>query len=488
MDIEIFRNSYRHALGVWAAALVPFAIASASIPRLTAELPTLVRVPALCVVIGIALAWLIEPLWAARFRTLTVDASEVVLRTGWLSVETRTARTEEITSVQLDQPLANKITRLWSVSVFTHGVAEAAMTMPAVERSDALRIAALVEPAAQSTAVEPTPQLDHGATPTSDVAGDADPRSQPTVLYRASTVDVVVTALSNGVPLVIAAGVVGMVSDVAGVSGGIDWASPVVIAVLLAGGGVIVALVTALKFWNYTIERTPQGTLTTRYGAVDAVQHTLVPDDKLALTAHRSIVDLLTGKVSLRYSHARADGAEGRRVVFPSMAPATLTATLVAIDHRASQLNVPGTRASWLLSQTALTVAGALVIVDTVRDHRFVLTAVAAMSLVVAMWGLRFASRRVSLETSSESVEIHTAGFVQTSTLVPNQAISMMVSRRVPFLSWRLVSLTGWSHGRLRYTCMTGSTAILSELTARVGLPVGTGVSSTMRGTADDRV
>ncbi len=462
MPATVYRNAYRHLLGVWAVAALPMALAASSIPRIISPVPAVLRVLLLGIVVALAIAWLVEPIWAARFRTLTVDDREVTLRAGWLATETRTAARSEITSVQVEQPISNRLTRLWSVAIFTQGVSEASMKMPALSHSDAMELVSLAHHGERADE-RPT----EASEPVSEPGSAVPEPEQTTVLYRAPASDVAVTAISTGVPLVIAAGVVGLVGDAADLTGGAGWSSPATLVALVAFGGAAVVLLTALRFRHYSIERGPGGELTIRYGAIDSVEHTLIPQDRLTITARRSPVDLLFGKTSLRYNHARADG---RRVVFPSMSQETFARTSRAVDGRERGIAPPHVRPTWTAAHAGLAVAGTTIAVVTARQHEYWAAGLTFAAALVGMWLLHFASRRMSQSPHPELLQMRAAGLSHSTTVVPHEAMSMVVSRRLPGLPARIVSMTGWSHGRLRYRFASRTDAMVESVVARSGM------------------
>lgn len=461
MSRKIYRNAYRYAFGVWAVAVVPFAVVSWSLPRVVGDLPTWIRIPAFGVVIALGIAWLVEPIWAARFRILTVDADGVTLRAGWFAPETRQAARTDITSVQVEQPLAGRLTNRWSVAIFTHGVTEAAMTMPAVTQSDAKELVELAQGPAQS-------RQDHSEDPIETRA--ASENKPGDVLYRASASDILITATSSGVPLVIAAGVLGFAFDFAELTTAISWASPVVLGIAVACGVITVCAITALKFWDYSILKRAGGEITVRYGAIETVEHTLAPQERLTVTARRSLVDLLFNKASLRYSHAQAEESSGKRVIFPSMSPTHLARTAHALDARGVGLSLPEPRFRWAVAQLSVIATGATLTGTAVRADKYLLAGLALVATILGTRLLNFASRRMSQSDHPELLKMCTAGLSHATTLIPHESLSMVVSRRLPALRIRIVSMTGWSHGRLRFSFATRADLMLETVIDRAGL------------------
>ncbi len=471
----MFRNSLRHLFGTSLVRLPGLALVLSALDRYAALLPWWWFEILLTLFLLVTVPVLAAPVWAARFRILTVDGDVVVLRLGWFAPETRMTTRAQVTSVQVDEPLAQRLSGVRSVTILTSGATSSAIQMPALLPRDAFALERLLlaeaPPRAGTAAAD---VVEGGVSPSvgleaASFGGSAVPAAEcRSVLYRASARDIVATSVSGGYVLVMAAAVIGAAQEVAGLLDGtalaVSWADPRmwVLAIVALSLGVMALI--AARFRDFRIEQTANGQLRIAYGALERRQHNISPGQVVAVTLMRTPVDLVLRTSRLVFSTAWLSDGSHKRLVFPSMPPAVAARVVAdAVGRHIPALFVERGR-WWVAGPVPILAAAAAAVVLGLpaigpRGTAAVVGGGLALGLVVARYVLSAVSA-----TPSHDVVRHTVGLSHKVTVYFPGTVSAVVERRVPGIPLRNVTVLGWAHRRFVHRVPARSAGVAAEL------------------------
>lgn len=437
-----FHNSVRHLAGTWITRVPPTVLAVLALTRYSASWPWYWFEIATGLVVLVSVPVLLSPIWAARFRTLTVEGTRLSATYGWLAPETRATTLEKVTSVQVDEPLAQRISGVRAVTIMTSGAAKSAFEMPAMRPDDAERLQRLLEAAGAGTP--------HGADGPAVVSA---PTSHSTsTVYAATSRDIAATAASGGYVLVLLAAAFGASQDVQDTMGGVgltlSWASPTtwLVAALLVA--VSVAVMVALRFRGFRIERGPDGRLVISYGAIERVRHTISPEQVVSVSLVRTPVDLLFGTTRLVLSTGIPTEGSRQRLVFPSMHRSAVADVVErAMGHRLPALFV-GHGRRWCAGAMVVTTSVLVVAVLAPVTGPAARAGIVLATLFVVSIATRYALGVVDVAHSGDVV-FRTAGLSSKVTCYRPGSLNAVVERRLAGAAVRNLSLSGWAHRRV---------------------------------------
>ena len=460
MEPVTFRNSVRHLGGTWLTRLPPVVLVISQLDRYEAKLPWWWFEILLALFVLVAVPVLFAPVWAARFRTLTVDGDVLMLRSGWLAPETRVTTRAQITSVQVDEPLSQRLSGVRAVTILTSGVTSSTFTMPALVPGDAMTLERLlVGPGSQGAKTASSPLDDAVVSPLVGLEkarfADAVRAGEGlTVLYRAGVRDIVATSASGGYVVVMAAAAIGAVQDVGGFLGGtpfaVSLADPrawllVVVAVSLA-----VMVLIAARFRGFRIEQAAGGQLRIAYGVLERTQHTISPGQVVAITFVRTPVDLVLGTTRLVFSTAWLTDGSRKPLVFPSMPRAVAARVVVdTVGRQIPELFVE-LRRWWAALPVPIMAAAVVIVLGVPAIGPWGTAAVGGGGLVIGLVVARYVLSAVSV-TASDDVVCRTVGLSHRVTVYFPGTVNSVVERRVPGIPVRNVTVLGWAHRRFAH-------------------------------------
>ncbi len=488
MEAIVFRNSFRYLLGTWLTRLPPVVLVAGAADRYAAALPWWWFEILAAMFVLVLVAVLAEPVWAAKFRTLTVDDDVLTLRWGWFAPETRVTTRAQVTSVQVEEPLPQRLSRVRAVTILTSGVTGSTITMPALRPEDAMaleRLLVLEGPPGATVASLGDDESLVSAPVGPGTASPAEAGQAPegvTVLYRASVRDLVATSVSGGYVVVIAAAVIGTAQDIGSLVNrtfDVSWTDPR--TCLLAIGALSLALMAliAARFRGFRIEQTASGQVRIVYGLLERTEHTISAGQVLAVSLVRTPVDLILGTTRLVFSTAWLSDGSRTRLVFPSMPRATAARVVAdAVGQQLPELFVE--RRRWWVSGLVLIVAAAAAVVLGAPKIGFWAAAAVAVGglgfgLIVVRYGLSTLS-----VTPSDDVVGRTVSLNHTVTVYFSGTVNSVVERRVPGIPIRNVTVLGWAHRRFVHRVPVRSAAVASRVSqalrasvARLDAPIG---------------
>lgn len=472
MEAVTFRNSHRHLLGNWLVRLPAVALMVSALNRYAAVLSWWSDI-LLAVFVLLTVPVLFAPLWAARFRTLTVDGDALVLRRGWFAPETRATARAQVTSVQVDEPLSQRLSGVRSVTILTSDATRGALEMPALVPSDVAALERMLAVVPRQSGTADSGVAEEAATPPGDCntvgssLDDVRAAEGANVLYRASVRDILATSVSGGYVLVMAGAVVGAAQEVGGWLDGAavvtSWAGP--LTVFLSIGALLVGVMAlvAARFKDFRIERTATGQTRIAYGVVERSRHDISPGQVVAVTLVRTPADLLFGTSRLILSTAWLSAGDRRRLVFPSMPPAVAARVVGGVVGRhLPELFVERSRWWAAVPVAALTGAAAVALIVSVTGSR-VIAGVAGAGLVLGLALMRYMCSVVSV-TCSHDVICHRVSLSHKATGYLPGTVSMMVERRLPGVPIRNVTVLGWAHRRFVHRVPVRSASVPADV------------------------
>ena len=453
-----FRNSVRHLGGTCLTRLPPVVLVISQLDRYAATLPWWWFEIILALFALVAVPVLITPVWAARFRTLTVDGDVLKLRSGWFAPETRVTTLAQITSVQVDEPLSQRLSGVRAVTILTSGVTSRTLTMPALLPGDALTLERLLVGAGSQCAGTASSFLDDAVVsppigPETARSADAVRADEGvTVLYRAGARDIVATSVSGGYVVVMAAAAIGAVQEVDDLVGGtpfaVSWADPRAWLLVIVAVSLLVMALIAARFRGFRIEQTAGGELRIAYGALERTQHTISPGQVVAVTLVRTPVDLVLGTTRLVFSTGWLSDGSSKPLVFPSM-PQAVAARVVAdaVGRQIPELFVE-LRRWWAVWPVPIMAAAVAIVLGVPAIGPWGTIAVVGGGLVLGLVVARYVLSAVSV-TASDDVVCRTVGLNHKVTVHFPGTVSSVVERRVPGIPVRNVTVLGWAHRRV---------------------------------------
>jgi uncharacterized membrane protein YdbT with pleckstrin-like domain len=453
-----FRNSVRHLGGTWLTRLPPVLLVISQLDRYEAKLPWWWFEILLALFVLVAVPVLFAPVWAARFRTLTVDGDVLTLRSGWLARETRVTTRGQITSVQVDEPLSQRLSGVRALTILTSGVTSSTFTMPALLPGDAMTLERLLVGAGSQGAKTGSSPFDDAvvssppAGPETAVFADAVRAGEGlTVLYKAGVRDIVATSVSGGYVVVLVAAAIGAVQDVGGFLGGtpfaVSLADPRAWLLVVVAVSLVVMVLIAARFRGFRIEQTAGGELRIAYGVLERTQHTISPGQVVAVTLVRTPVDLVLGTTRLVFSTAWLTDGSRKPLVFPSMPRAVAARVVVdAVGRQIPELFVE-LRRWWAALPVPMMAAAVAIVLGVPAIGPWGTAAVVGGGLVLGLVVARYVLSAVSV-TASDDVVCRTVGLNHRVAVYFPGTVSSVVERRVPGIPVRNVTVLGWAHRR----------------------------------------
>lgn len=465
MPPRIFRNALRYTRGVWLTRLVPTALLAAFLQRTAPSWPWYWFEIAVVIAALLTLAAFLDPIWAAKFRVLSVTDEDLTLTTGWLFPDSRVIRRGAISTVQVNEPLAQRLAGVRSVTISARG-SEQTITMPALTPAkcdELLRLLSEPQPAVEELLntddANDAQAPDHGA-----ITKPAEPET--TVIHTATAREVFATALSTGYPLVVLAAVAGMVQEIDEYLPGrlqLAWDSAATWVGVIAVLAVIVAVSVAAKFWAFSIARTPNGELEISYGAVERLQHRLAADQIAAIQLVRTPVDLLLRTARLVVSTTRLDGDGQSSLKFPSISLSTAGEVVNHILGRPAP-ELLSTRKRWLL-------LGPLPIVGITSCTGMLLVRFGALySILGAVAGLlvaailcRYLTGRVRV-LDDETISWSEVGLSHRVVTYQPGRITLLIERRLPGIPISNLALHGWANAKVVHRAPVGRRDVIEAV------------------------
>lgn len=466
MEPLVFRNSIRHLRGVWSTRLFPTVLMVIFLEKISADLPWYWFEIIVVIAAGLTLTAFLEPLWDAKFRTLTVLGDEVSLRTGWLAPETRSTLLSRITSVQVDEPLSQRLADVRSVTITASGAINTTFKMPALTPAASDQLCALISAArphiCRHGSIESKPNANDaqdlkavpGIVSTDPLASDG---AHVSSVYEASVRDIVATAFASGYPLAVAAGVVAVAQDVSEVTGAsflsFSWSDPRIWVLAVVGILAIFAGATVLKYWRFKISRTLLGEFVISYGALKRTSHTIAAGEVVAISLIRTPVDVLFGTTRLKLITAQLGEGGKESLVFPSIATEA-TSTVVSEIMGRTIRPLYAKRHLWLLTGPLLIVGITVAVALSVGMQNLVMGALAAfVALLVISFLARYFQGRITIDDQTGDIIWSDVGLAYSLTAYSRDCIRLVIDRRLPGLPVGNLTIVGWAHGRVGHRC-----------------------------------
>lgn len=455
MDEVTFRNSFKYVRATLTTRLAPTLLVLIAVEGWMQKLPTFIFWGLLSVLGMLMIAAFLEPVFAARFVTLTVGEETVTRHSGWLFPQARTILISEITSVQVSEPFIQRTAKLKSVSIVTSGATDSALEMPALTHDDSQQLETILN-IRQGTDVREqqlTSPVQQAESPEGPQAKTVE--HETTTYFRAGVRDIIATAMASGYPLIVIALVIGTAQDIASAStcllsvDGVDWHSPllwVLMTVLLA---IVVAGMTASKYWKFRIQKTSAGDYLIAYGAIERVHHTIMANQLVSIRLIRSPVDLIFGTTRVELSTAQFKGDKNKDLVFPSLVSSRVEDLLSGLVERP----LPGLQASpWTIKRALGTVG--LVVVLMVLLPKFNILARVGVGLGLLMLSVtvvQYLFAKVVVDADSGDLFWHDGALSSRSIWYARGSVTGVIERSVPGLPVANVSLVGWAHDKVSH-------------------------------------